>query len=129
LARSYCRFNNIVVDREVELGRGPVDFKFTNSYTRRALLEIKKVHNGRFWNGLAAQLPSYMHSDQCRDGWFLAIQYRDAGTSPIRLRKLPQEVRRVAGDTGTNLRFQAIDATRKLSASELDVSGGEKLPD
>jgi hypothetical protein len=60
IARSYCRFNHIVVDREVELGRGPVDFKFTNGYERRALLEIKKLHNGKFWNGLTAQLPSYL---------------------------------------------------------------------
>ena len=119
LARSYCQANNIVVDREVELGRGPVDFKFSNGYTKRALLEIKKLHNGKFWNGLNLQLPSYLHSDRCQDGWFLSIQYRDRGTSEARLRRLPGEVRQVADETGKNLRFRNVDARRKPSASEL----------
>ena len=43
IARSYCQFNNIVVDREVELGRGPVDFKFANGYERRALLRDQEA--------------------------------------------------------------------------------------
>jgi len=30
---------------------------------RRALLEVKKLHNGKFWDGLEAQLPSYSKSD------------------------------------------------------------------
>jgi hypothetical protein len=119
LARSYCQANNIVVDREVELGRGPVDFKFSNGYSKRALLEIKKLHNGKFWNGLTSQLPSYLHSDQCSDGWFLAIQYRGSGTSSVRLQRLPTEVRRVADKTGKNLRLRNVDARRKPSASEL----------
>jgi hypothetical protein len=119
IARSYCQANGIVVDREVELGRGPVDFKFSNGYSRRALLEIKKLHNGKFWNGLSAQLPSYLHSDQCQDGWFLSIRYRDRGTSVQRLRTLPSEVKVVADRTGKNLRLRTIDAQPKLSASEL----------
>ncbi len=38
IAQHYCQANNIVIDREVELGRGPVDFKFSNGYSNRALL-------------------------------------------------------------------------------------------
>lgn len=129
IARSYCRANNIVVDREVELGRGPVDFKFSNGYTRRALLEIKKLHNGKFWNGLTAQLPSYLYSDECNDGWFLAIQYRSAGTSRERLRRLPNEVRLVADRTRKNLRYKAVDARPKQSASELGPSDGKVSSD
>jgi hypothetical protein len=48
IAQSYCESNGIVLDREVELGRGPVDFKFSNGFERRALLEVKKLRNGRF---------------------------------------------------------------------------------
>lgn len=119
IARSYCRANNVVVDREVELGRGPVDFKFSNGYQKRALLEIKKLHNGRFWNGLTAQLPSYLHSDQCQNGWFIAIQYRNGGTSQEGLIQLPGEVYRVAKKTTKSLRFQNIDARPPQSASKL----------
>jgi hypothetical protein len=124
IARSFCRANNVVVDREVELGRGPVDFKFSNGYARRALLEIKKLHNGKFWNGLTAQLLSYLKSDECDDGWFLSIRYRDAGTSLDRLRRLPHEVQLVAERTGKNLRYKTIDARPRLSASELGSPDG-----
>lgn len=129
IARSYCRANNIVVDREVELGKGPVDFKFSNGYKRRALLEIKKLHNGKFWNGLSAQLPSYLHSDECNDGWFVAIQYRSSGTSSERLLRLPNEVRRVADMTSKNLRYKTIDARPKLSASKLGPPDGQASDD
>jgi hypothetical protein len=123
IARSYCRANNIVVDREVELGRGPVDFKFSNGYARRALLEIKKLHNGKFWNGLEYQLPSYLESDDCPDAWYLAIQYYTRGVSKNRRLRLGQVVDATAQSTGRNLRLRLIDVTPKESASKL--RGGE----
>jgi hypothetical protein len=70
IAQHYCKANNISLDPEVNLGRGPVDFKFSSGYFHRAHLEIKKLHNGKFWNGLEKQLPSYMKSDEVSDGWF-----------------------------------------------------------
>jgi hypothetical protein len=119
IARSYCRANNIVVDREVELGRGPVDFKFSNGYSRRALLEIKKLHNGYFWNGLEYQLPSYLESDDCPDAWYLALQYLTTGVSKDRRLNLAQAVDATAQRTGRNLRLRLIDVTPKESASKL----------
>ncbi|WP_146778794.1 hypothetical protein [Actinomadura craniellae] len=120
IARSYCRANNIVVDREVELGRGPVDFKFSNGYNQRALLEIKKLHNGRFWNGIEAQLPSYLKSDECVHGWFVSVQYRSNKAALKRLEELPEIVACTAMRTRKNLRLRHIDATPKRSASNLE---------
>jgi hypothetical protein len=117
----YCRASNIVVDREVELGRGPVDFKFSNGYTQRAHLEIKKLHNGKFWNGLSDQLPTYMRADDLRDGWFVAVRYRTSKAARLRVRELPETVRRVSQEKGIDLRFKAIDARRPISASKIDT--------
>ncbi|WP_157930713.1 hypothetical protein [Glycomyces xiaoerkulensis] len=119
-ARSYCRANNIVVDREVELGRGPVDFKFSNGYSRRALLEIKKLDNSRFWNGIQAQLPSYLKSDQVRDGWFVVIQYKDSKNARQRIQELPGVVNSVAVRSGKALRYIVVDAAPKTSASKIN---------
>jgi hypothetical protein len=119
MARSYCRANNINVDREVELGRGPVDFKFSNGYRRRAHLEIKKLHSGKFWTGLEEQLPSYLLSDDCDDGWYLAIRYRPKGTSIQWNRKLARVVRATAEATGKNLRLRMVNGMRKESASKI----------
>ena len=119
IVQHYCQANNVSIDREVELGRGPVDFKFSNGYTQRAHLEIKKLHNGKFWNGLESQLPSYMRSDGVKDGWFLAIRYREGRAATKRASELPRRVQATAKAEGLNLRFNLIDARRPLSASKL----------
>lgn len=59
VARAYCEANDVVVDREIELGTGSVDFKFSNGYSRRCLLEVKKLSNGKSRNGLEKQQPRF----------------------------------------------------------------------
>jgi hypothetical protein len=118
-AKHYCYANDVSLDAEVNLGRGPVDFIFSRGRTFRAHLEVKKLHNGTFWNGLRDQLPSYMRSDEVTDGWLMALQYRDGGVSRERARKLPAEVKAVAKAEQLTLRFALIDAREKLSASKI----------
>ncbi|HEY0702293.1 MAG TPA: hypothetical protein VGD60_05955 [Candidatus Acidoferrales bacterium] len=120
LAQSYCRANNISLDPEVNLGRGPVDFKFSEGFARRAHMEIKKLHNGKFWNGLEAQLPSYMRSDEVTDGWFLAIRLNDRSASKSRAAELIGRVRKINEERGINLKHAVVDARPKQSASKLD---------
>ncbi|KRA24066.1 hypothetical protein ASD65_06230 [Microbacterium sp. Root61] len=107
------------IDREVEFGRGPVDFVFTEGPTR-FLLEIKKLRNGKFWNGLRDQLTSYMESAECDNGWFLAVRYADTPTERARTQALPQAVQDLRADTGLNVHFTLVDARPKQSASNLD---------
>ncbi len=119
VAQAYCEANGINVDREVELGRGPVDFKFSSGYEARALIEVKKLESGKFWNGLRHQLPSYLASDRSRDGWLLAVRFRDAGVSETRARTLGAEVATVATELDLDLRYGLVDARPKPSASKL----------
>jgi hypothetical protein len=119
IAQSYCRANNISLDAEVNLGRGPVDFKFSNGYMRRAHLEVKKLHNGAFWNGLERQLPSYMKSDEVKNGYFLAIRYKDTTATVQRERNLPKRVKALSTSENINLCFEVVDGRRQKSASKL----------
>ena len=119
MAQHYLRLFNVEVDREVELGRGPVDFKIASGSRHRLLIELKKAHNGRFWNGLTAQLPSYLQSDDCHDGWFVALRYRNNRASQVRMRELPGVVAQCAEATGKAIRYTAVDARPKNSASKL----------
>lgn len=126
IAAEHCRANEIVVDREVELGRGPVDFKFTGGYHRRALMEVKKLHNTKFWQSLKAQLPSYLRSDECRNGWFLVIRYDNGRASTEWLAKLAETVKETADAHGVRLKYRIIDARPKESASEIgDVQNAD----
>jgi hypothetical protein len=119
IAQHYCKANNISLDPEVNLGRGPVDFKFSSGYSHRAHLEIKKLHNGRFWNGLEAQLPSYMKSDEVSDGWFIAVRYRSNKSAQNRVKELARRVAKLATAKHLSLRYGVIDARPKESASKL----------
>lgn len=119
MAREYLRLLGVEVDREVELGRGPVDFKVSAGNNIRLLIEVKKAHTGTFWNGLNYQLPSYLASDDTDEGWLVALRYRDAKSTTERLQRLPAEVKDAARRTGMNLHYIDIDGRRPLSASKI----------
>lgn len=117
MAQHYLRLHDVEVDREVELGRGPVDFKVAKGSTIRLLIELKKAHNGKFWLGLDSQLPSYLKSDNCKEGWFVAIRYRANKASATRMKELPGMVATAATKSGRVLNYTSIDARPKASAS------------
>ncbi len=120
IAQQYLRQFDVELDREVELGRGPVDFKASSSTSARLLIEVKKLHNGKFWNGLRYQLPSYLKSDNATKGWFIALQYRSNKAAVDRLRSLPTEVSLVSQSVGKQIRYATVDARRPLSASNVE---------
>ncbi|MDQ1734115.1 MAG: hypothetical protein QOH56_366 [Pseudonocardiales bacterium] len=117
MAQQYLRLFNVELDREVELGRGPVDFKVASGSKIRLLIELKKAHNGKFWNGLSAQLPSYLKSDDSTEGWFVALRYRNNKASQARMNALPGVVASCAQTIGKTIRYSSIDARPKESAS------------
>ncbi|MEJ7623782.1 MAG: hypothetical protein WKF34_07295 [Pyrinomonadaceae bacterium] len=119
IVQSECASAGISLDAEVDLGRGPVDFKFSNGYRQRAHLEIKKLENSDFWNGLSKQLPSYMRSDRVVDGWLLAVLFRDTQSNSRRIAKLENRVAKTSAERKLNLNFALIDARPKSSASNL----------
>src|SRR5439155_14075764 len=67
----YCKANNIDLSGEANAGRGPVDFKFSQGWSARALVEIKLTHSSHFWRGLTKQTPQYMRSEGIKCGFFV----------------------------------------------------------
>jgi hypothetical protein len=90
-----------------------------SSSRHRAHLEVKKLHNGKFWNGLAEQLPTYLRSDEVTDGWLLVIQYRTGKPAEERIRQLPKKIAAVSESRTCNLRHAIVDARRPKPASKL----------
>lgn len=43
ISESYCHANNIMIARESDGGRGPVDFKFGSTMQNSVLVEVKKI--------------------------------------------------------------------------------------
>lgn len=122
VVQSYCKAHGVRLDREVELGRGPVDFVFSNS-TERVLMEVKKMRNGSYWDGLTQQLVSYLRSDETQQGWFLAVRLTDSKKEIARTAQLSAHTRQARIDSGFDINSAWIDARPHLSASLLDGTG------
>jgi hypothetical protein len=118
LIKSHCQANDIDVSKEVNIGRGPVDFKFSSGYQHRALLEVKLASNGKFRAGLEKQLTKYLDAEGIGLGFFLVVQHRQEEDAKIQeIKKIVdgvQQLRKV------RLRVIVVDATpHKPSASKL----------
>lgn len=75
VTKAYCMFLNIDITRESNAGSGPVDFKYSQGYSKRVLIETKLIRNTRYWNGLEKQLPQYMLAEGIDMGIFMLIAY------------------------------------------------------
>lgn len=78
------------------------------------------MRNGDYWNGLEMQLTSYLTSDECDHGWFLAVRFSDSKTEVARTQALASRTRAASAATGFKLRSDWVDARWKKSASELN---------
>lgn len=119
MAQPYLRHFDVELDREVELGRGPVDFKVSRGSSIRLVIEVKKLLNGKFWHGLHTQLPSYMFSDDTLKGWFIAVDLKESNTAKNRIRDLPDMVKLVCERSGKRVEYTVIDGKRPRSASNI----------
>lgn len=118
IINNYCKANNIDLTREVNQGRGPVDFRFSTGYQKRVLLEIKLIRNTKFWHGLEKQLPKYLEIDDCKEGIFLITAYTEKDIK--KANEITSRVNEVNRIHNFNIKTIQIDATHsKPSASNI----------
>jgi hypothetical protein len=82
VADSYCEANNVDLSREPNAGNGPVDFKLSDGYHGRILVELKKSSNPDLLHGFEKQLPAYEKSEATEESIYLILRISDA-TSAI----------------------------------------------
>jgi len=113
-----CHLNNIVISKEANIGRGPVDFKLSQSVEHQCLIEAKLIRNSKFWNGLEKQLPKYLKSESIKNGFFLIFAYTDADLDKII--DIEKKTTKLSKSLGYDIETIVIDARRNpLSASKL----------
>lgn len=118
----YCRAHNVDMTGESNAGRGPVDFKFSQGWESRALVEIKLMRNSAFWDGILAQTPQYLKSEEVKSAYFVAIAYLDKDLEGDRREKLERAAEIVSRTRGVEVTPIIIDARSKESASNLQAS-------
>lgn len=114
VADCYCRANNIDISPETDMGGGPVDFKFSEGYERRLLVEIK-LSKGTVEHGYKKQLEVYKNAARTHDAVFLII---DVGKMGKKLQKI-QHQRDILLKSGSDAsEIFVVNAKRKSSASK-----------
>lgn len=114
IADSYCKANNIDISPEVHSGGGPVDFKFSSSYTARLLVEIK-LSKGAVEHGYKEQLETYKTAAKTSEALFLIIDVGKMGNKLIKIKAL-QKAKLASGQRVTEI--VVVDAKRQASASK-----------
>jgi hypothetical protein len=123
---SLCELADIDMSREPDAGRGPVDFKFSAGWHRRALIEVKLLSSSKLLQGAGAQLPQYLASEQISCAYYVCVGFTDRDLLPDRLALVTDTCATYEARTGCAVIPRFIDARPKLSASRLPA--GVKSP-
>ncbi|WP_226469490.1 hypothetical protein [Luteimonas panaciterrae] len=120
VAESYCHANKLMIARESNGGRGPVDFKFGTNMQNSVLVEIKKSTNtSGLKKGIESQLPIYMNAEGSRRAIYLVI---DVGYTKAAISNL-NEIN--SAINGTAISIIHISAALQASASNYQTRPSE----
>lgn len=116
ITKAHCMHLDIDISKECNAGSGPVDFKYSQGYKKRVLLETKLVSNSKYWNGLTKQLPKYMEAERIQNGIYMIIAFNPSELN--KCNELKQKIKKL--DFNYSIEIIVIDASNdKISASKL----------
>jgi hypothetical protein len=98
------------VNREVNNGRGPVDYKISKGFSDKTLVEFKLASNSKLKQNLAKQVEIYEKANDTTNS-IKAILYFD----PIEYDKVQKIIKELKLESAANIIL--IDAGKKISAS------------
>ena len=114
IAEAYCEANHVLIARESDSGRGPVDFKFGSNMENSVLVEVKKSTNtSGLTKGIEQQLPQYMKSEKSKRAIYLVL---DVGYTKAAFERLTEVTKKIKGAA---IKLIHIDANPTPSASRL----------
>ncbi|WP_125797737.1 hypothetical protein [Amycolatopsis sp. WAC 01416] len=118
---SQCRAVDVDISREVNIGRGPVDFKFSAGWTKRALAEIKLIKSTQFFSGASKQLPQYLKSEKIEGGFYLCVGFMDQDFEEERLKRVRDTCKALSEAKDVEIEPIFVDARNynKPSASKI----------
>lgn len=114
IADCFCKANNVDVSPEANMGGGPIDFKFSDGYNARVLVEMKRS-SGTVKHGYENQLEIYKDASRTNFGIFVILDFGGLGRKLMEIQAIRK--RRVdAGEQASEI--IVIDASKKVSASK-----------
>ena len=122
----FCRLNNIDITPESNAGRGPVDFKFSQGWKDRALVELKLVRNTAFWEGIMKQVPTYSKAEEIHSAFFVGVAYTDNEISSASQEMVKAAATLASEKNGIEIKPLIIDARRQLPGSKQRMTAQER---
>jgi len=116
ITSAYCEANNIDYSPEENSGSGPVDFKFSNGFERRTLIEVKLARNSRLFYGARKQLPTYLKSHKIKHGFYIIIIYEAEDFEKINV--IRKELPKIEKKLSLKIELITVDAQKQKSASK-----------
>lgn len=114
IAYAYCKANNLDISPEADSGNGPVDFKVSQGFRGKVVVEIK-LSTGNVIHGYERQLEIYKRAEETEYGVFLLVDIGGLGKKYARIQRLRDEAQRKGESTSA---IWYVDATQKQSASK-----------
>lgn len=116
-----CKAANVDISKEPNMGRGPVDFKFSAGWEKRALIEVKFVGSSKFFQGAEKQLPQYLKTEQITGGVYLCVGFTDNDFTKERLDRVRDTCKALSEQKGVKMEPIFVDARNdnKPSASKI----------
>lgn len=115
VADSYCRANRLDLSPEANADAGPVDFKVSQGYEGRVLVELKRSGNSQLAHGYGKQLELYKTAEQTMDAFFLIVDFGDRNERTIE--NIVRRAKRAERQGKPFSRVVVVDAREKESAS------------
>jgi hypothetical protein len=115
VAYSYCKANNLDLTPEADAGNGPVDFKVSQGFDRKIVIEIKLSTNGKALHGYERQLEIYKKADDTDIGIFVLV---DVGGLGKKYEAIQRARTSHLKDFGNASDIWYVDALQKDSASK-----------
>jgi hypothetical protein len=116
-----CKAADVDISKEPNMGRGPVDFKFSAGWSRRALIEVKFIGSSKFFQGAEKQLPQYLKTEKIAGGYYLCVGFSDADFASDRLNRVRDTCSALEREKGVTIQPVFVDARHdnKASASKI----------
>lgn len=112
---AYCRANGVDVTPEAETGNGPVDFKFSDGFADKVLVETKLSSNTKLVHGFETQTPIYASAEEGAPSFFVVVDVGKMGGKDKLLVEAGNNMR-AKGKKCPEIVF--VDAKPKKSASK-----------
>ncbi|MED3896295.1 hypothetical protein P4797_15115 [Priestia aryabhattai] len=110
-ANEFLKPYDIVIQRELDTGRGIVDFHLSQGREFQALLEFKLDSNRNVVEGINYQLPIYLISQEIEYGVFILICYSEKSYNDSK--KFCDDAQKASEKYQKRVNFYSIDASAK----------------